>query len=81
VKSKDLHGTYADEVARLSAVRLADLHRRTTPGVIERLRGQPVDSIADGLADLVAAYAPVLALEWRAFLSVSAAELRDRVAG
>jgi hypothetical protein len=81
VKSKDLHGSYADEVARLCAVRIADLHARTTPQLVERLRGQPLESIADALADLVSAYLPVLALEWRAFLSLSPAELRERVAG
>lgn len=81
VKSKDLHGAYADDVARLTAVRLADLHRRTTPAVVDRLRGQPTDTIADALADLAAAYLPVIALEWRAFLSVSAFELRNRVGG
>ena len=80
VKSKDLSGGYADEVARLCAVRLADLHARAAPQVVERLRGQAVDAVAEALADLVAAYLPLIALEWRAFLSLSPAELRDRVA-
>ncbi len=79
VKSKDLRGPYADAVARLLAVRLADLHRRTTPQVVDRVRGQPVATIAEALADLVAACVPVLRDEWRAFLSLSPAELAKKV--
>jgi uncharacterized protein DUF2252 len=80
VKSKDLRGPYADDVARLMAVRLADLHRRFSPALVERVRGQPAASIAEALADLVAAYLPVLRDEWRAFLSLPAADLTRRVA-
>ncbi len=79
VKSKDLRGDYADAVARVLAVRLADLHRRLTPAVVERVRGQPAPSIAEQLVDLVAAYFPVLQTEWRAFLSIEADELAKRV--
>lgn len=81
VKSKDLRGPFADDVARLMGVRLADLHRRYTPAIVERLRGQPVASVADSLADLVAAYLPLLRDEWRAFLSLQPDELARRVAG
>ena len=81
VKSKDLRGVYADNVARLMGVRLADLHRRFTPQIVDRVRSQPAASIADALADLVAAAVPILRDEWRAFLSLSAADLAKRVAG
>jgi hypothetical protein len=80
VKSKDLHGAYADDVARLFAVRLADLHRRFTPAILERVRGQPAVTIGDSLVDLVGAYFPVLAEEWRGFLSMAPEDLARRVA-
>jgi hypothetical protein len=81
IKSRDVHGPFADDVARLVAVRLAEQHRRAVPAVVARVRGQPAESIASALADLVAAYLPVLADEWRAFLAVPADELARRVAG
>jgi hypothetical protein len=80
VRSKELHGAWADDVAGLLAVRLADLHRRFTLSVVERVRGQPAATIADALADLVAAYLPQLAAEWRALWSIAPAELAGRVA-
>jgi hypothetical protein len=79
LKSKDLHGAHGDDAARLLAVRLADVHRRFTPGVVERVRGQPARSIADALADLVAAYFPLLVAEWRAFVAASDADLLREV--
>jgi hypothetical protein len=79
VKSRDLQGAFADDVAQLVAVRLADMHRRHTPLIIERVRSQPVSTIADALADLVAAYVPVLANEWRAFVETPGEELLRRL--
>jgi len=81
VRAKDLKGDYADAVARLVAVRLAELHRRSVPEVVARLRGQPLPTIAEALADLVAAAMPVLAAEWRAFVAVAPTELVRRVGG
>jgi hypothetical protein len=81
VRSKDLTGAYADAVARLMGVRLAELHARFTPAVVERVRGQPLASIGEALADLVAAYLPVFAAEWRAFVAVAPADLVKRVGG
>ena len=80
VKSKDLRGQHADDVAQLMAVRMADLHRRFTPSVIERVRGQPLETIADALVDLVTAFTPVMAAEWRAFLALTPDELVKKVA-
>lgn len=79
VKSKELQGAFADDVAQLVAMRLADVHRRYTPVIVERVRSQPVSSIADALAELVAAYVPVLAGQWRAFADTSNEELMRRL--
>jgi hypothetical protein len=79
IKSRDLQGAFADDVAQLVGVRLGDVHRRYTPVIVERVRSQPIPTIADALADLVAAYIPVLASEWRAFVDTSPEDLVRRL--
>ncbi|MEO7326998.1 MAG: DUF2252 family protein [Minicystis sp.] len=82
VDAEQLHqDKLADAVARMLAVRIADVHRRLTPAILARLRVQSAGEIADQLVDLVRAYYPILREEWRAFTDLKPEELARRVAG